>query len=81
MAVHLVDVGMCMMVSFCAVFSPRDVFDEIVDLIESVSDGLPTYSLRCCLCLDGKLIWAGFCNYSACVCMYNCRAGLYKVKE
>ena len=26
-------------------FSPRDVLDEILDLIESVSDGFPTYSL------------------------------------
>ena len=27
-----------MMVSFCAVLFPRDVLDEIVDLIQSVSD-------------------------------------------
>ena len=33
-----------MMVSFCAVHFPRDVFDEILDLIESVSEGFPTYS-------------------------------------
>ena len=26
-------------------FSPRDVLDEIWDLIESVSEGFPTYSL------------------------------------
>ena len=25
-------------------FFPRDVFDEILDLIESVSEGFPTYS-------------------------------------
>ena len=25
-------------------FLPRDVLDEILDLIESVSDGFPTYS-------------------------------------
>ena len=25
-------------------FSPREVLDEILDLIESVSEGLPTYS-------------------------------------
>ena len=33
-----------MMVSYCAViFFPRDVLDEILDLIESVSEGfLPT---------------------------------------
>ena len=27
------------MVSFCAVFIPRDVLDEILDLIVSVSEG------------------------------------------
>ena len=36
---------MSLMVSYCAVpFSPRDVLDEIWDLIESVSEGFPTYS-------------------------------------
>ena len=33
-----------MMVSFCAVFFPRDGLDEILDLIDSVSEGFPTYS-------------------------------------
>ena len=33
-----------MMVPFCAVFFPRDVLDAILDLIESVSEGFPTYS-------------------------------------
>ena len=32
-----------MRVSFCAALFPRDVFDEILDLIESVSEGFPTY--------------------------------------
>ena len=32
-----------MMVSFCVVLYPRDVFDEILDLIESVFEGFPTY--------------------------------------
>ena len=35
--------GMSLMASFCA-FVSWDVFDEIWDLIESVSDGFPTYS-------------------------------------
>ena len=36
-----------MIVSFCAVLSlPLDVLDEILALIESVSEGFPTYS--CC---------------------------------
>ena len=29
---------------FVLSFSPRDVLDDIWDLIESVSDGIPTYS-------------------------------------
>ena len=37
---------MSMMVSFCAVlFSPRGVLDEILNLIESVSEGFPSYFL------------------------------------
>ena len=34
---------MSMMVYFCAVLRSRDVLDEICDLIESVSEGFPTY--------------------------------------
>ena len=33
-----------MMVSFCAVFFLRGVLDEILNLIESVSEGFPSYS-------------------------------------
>ena len=32
-----------MMVSFCAVIFPRGVLDEILKLIESVSEGFPSY--------------------------------------
>ena len=32
------------MASFCAVFFPRDILVETWDLIESVSEGFPTYS-------------------------------------
>ena len=35
---------MPMIVSFGAVFFPRDVLDEILNLNESVSEGFPTYS-------------------------------------
>ena len=35
---------MSLVVSFYAVFFPRDVLDEIWDLIEPVSEGFPTYS-------------------------------------
>ena len=38
---------MSMMVSFCAdLFFPRGVLDEILNLIESVSEGFPSYSYR-----------------------------------
>ena len=33
-----------MMVSFCAVLFSRDVLDGILGLLESVSEGFPTYS-------------------------------------
>ena len=36
---------MSLMASFLLSFFPRDVLDEIWDLIESVSEGFPTYSL------------------------------------
>ena len=36
---------MSMMVSFVLSFFPRDVLDEILILIESVSEGFPSYSL------------------------------------
>ena len=47
---------MSLMVSFCAVlfFFTRDVLDEIWDLIESVSEGFPTYSTTPRLCLRVK---------------------------
>ena len=34
---------MSMMVSFVLFFFPRDVLDEILNLIESVSEGFPSY--------------------------------------
>ena len=35
---------MSMMVSFVLSFFPRDVLDEILNLIGSVSEGFPSYS-------------------------------------
>ena len=35
---------MSMMVYFVLSFFPRDVLDEILNLIESVSEGFPSYS-------------------------------------
>ena len=37
---------MSMMVSFVLSFFPRDVLDEILNLIESVSEDFPSYSIR-----------------------------------
>ena len=41
-AVHLAVAGGVFVLSFF----PRDVLDKILDLIESVSEGFPTYSQR-----------------------------------
>ena len=46
---------MSMMVSFCLSFFPRGVLDEILNLIESVSEGFPSYSCRYCF-FDTKFI-------------------------
>ena len=43
-AVHLADAGDVFVGVFVLSFFPRDALDEIWDLIESVSEGFPTYS-------------------------------------
>ena len=40
---------MSMMVSFVLSFFPRDVLDEILNLIGSVSEGFPSYSSITCM--------------------------------
>ena len=40
---------MSMMVSFVLSFFPRDVLDEILNLIESVSEDFPSYSCHSCM--------------------------------
>ena len=42
---------MSMMVSLVLSFFPRDVLDEILNLIESVSEDFPSYSLKEYFCL------------------------------
>ena len=49
-----------MMVSFCAVLFPRGVLDEILNLIESVYEGFPSYSLSICLTHTSR--HRGICN-------------------
>ena len=41
---------MSMMVSFVLSFFPRDVLDEILNLIESVSEDFPSYSFTAYIC-------------------------------
>ena len=43
---------MSMMVSFVQSFFPRDVLDEILNLIESVSEDFPSYSFILDLALN-----------------------------
>ena len=43
---------MSMMVSFVLSFFPRDVLDEILNLIESVSEDFPSYSIK--VVISGK---------------------------
>ena len=42
---------MSMMVSFVLSFFPRDVLDEILNLIESVSEDFPSYSFFFAVCI------------------------------
>ena len=50
---------MSMMVSFVLSFFPRDVLDEILNLIESVSEDFPSYFYPVCVCV------------CLCVCVYS----------
>ena len=56
---------MSMMVSFVLSFFPRDVLDEILNLIESVSEDFPSYSFapefQCCyFCESSCLFYLSF---------------------
>ena len=44
---HLAAAAMSLIVSLCVFLFPRDVLDEIWDLIETVSENFPTYSWYC----------------------------------
>ena len=46
---------MSMMVFFVLSFFPRDVLDEILNLIESVSESFPTYFL-CSILVDTEFV-------------------------
>ena len=48
---------MSMMVSFVLSFFPRDVLDEILKLIESVSEDFPSYSFALFWGLRGPAKW------------------------
>ena len=52
---------MSMMVSFVLSFFPRDVLDEILNLIGSVSEGFPSYSFapefQCCYFCESSCLF------------------------
>ena len=48
---------MSMMVSFVLSFFPRDVLDEILNLIESVSEDFPSYSLLLNKMIDSLVMY------------------------
>ena len=48
---------MSMMVSFVLSFFPRDVLDEILNLIESVSEDFPSYSLLLSVGSDNRTLF------------------------
>ena len=48
-----------MVMSFYAVLFPTRCLDEILNLIESVSEDFPSYSVIC-----GVIIWAAFMNWN-----------------
>ena len=54
---------MSMMVSFVLSFFPRDVLDEILKLIESVSEDFPSYSFKICSNISVQ-IFNGSCSES-----------------
>ena len=55
MAVHLAVAGGVYLCLFMLSFFPRDVLDGIWDLIESVSEGFPTYSYNIHCFTDQRL--------------------------
>ena len=56
---------MSMMVSFVLSFFPRDVLDEILNLIESVSEDFPSYSPGLPLMIHvALLLWRKFAIHS-----------------
>ena len=63
---------MSMMVSFVLSFFPRDVLDEILNLIESVSEDFPSYSfiLSWRLRMSKKQYLGGIWTASACCWLY-----------
>ena len=65
-AVHLaVAVGVYDGVFFVLSLFQRDVLDKILDLIESVCEGFPTYSYQCLLCLPKKAYFSSIAKWSS----------------
>ena len=61
-----------MMVSFVLSFFPRDVLDEILNLIESVSEDFPSYSERKHECLfSSSPVHTQNCNFTMAYTFYD----------
>ena len=60
---------MSMMVSFVLSFFPRDVLDEILKLIESVSEDFPSYSCMLLWFMIGLTLLV--VSYKMCVSVIN----------
>ena len=58
---------MSIMVSFCVVFFPRGVLDEILNLIESVSEGFPSYFCQATRAAENGTRWKGIVANSSMV--------------
>ena len=64
-----------MMVSFVLSFFPRDVLDEILNLIESVSEDFPSYSYY------RKLHFTATCYIPRCIQMHVISTSMYFVAK
>ena len=63
---------MSMMVSFVLSFFPRDVLDEILNLIGSVSEGFPSYSFIFGIQVHNDKLYRGIANRHSPVCSSFC---------
>ena len=72
---------MSMMVSFVLSFFPRDVLDEILNLIESVSEDFPSYSLNAdiCMFMRQRHKYCLFANKTGSFVMFTIFSGIHAI--